>query len=91
MIDCILLELPYEKTQSQSQFLSNFKLFASSLISSNYSLYIYSSSLFIDKMPMVLETISARKKQEVFENKLKEIENAISIFKKPKVFIARDD
>ena len=42
-------------------------------------------------MPMVLETISARKKQEVFENKLKEIENAISIFKKPKVFIARDD
>ena len=45
----------------------------------------------LDKMPMVLETISARKKQEVFENKLKEIENAISIFKKPKVFIARDD
>jgi len=45
----------------------------------------------LGKMPMVLETVSARKKQEVFENKLKEIENAINIFKKPKVFIAKDD
>lgn len=45
----------------------------------------------LGKMPMVLDTVSSRKKQDVFENKLKEIENAISIFKKPKVFIARDE
>jgi hypothetical protein len=44
----------------------------------------------LTKLPFVLDTISSKKKQEVYENKLKEIENAISIFKRPKVFIKKD-
>lgn len=44
----------------------------------------------LGKLPFVLDTVSSRKKQEVYESKLKEIENAIGIFKKPKVFIAED-
>ena len=44
----------------------------------------------LSKLPFVLDTVSSRKKQDVCENKLKEIDNAIKIFQKPKVFIALD-
>ena len=38
----------------------------------------------------VVETVSARKKVEALEARLKEIENAIILFSKPKVYIAKD-
>lgn len=44
----------------------------------------------LSKLPFVLDSLSSRKKQEVYERKLKEIEGAIDIFKKPKVFIAKE-
>ena len=42
------------------------------------------------KLPFVIETPSMRKKQEFLENKLKEIDHALAIFSKPKVYVAID-
>lgn len=42
------------------------------------------------KLPFVIETPTMRKKQEYLEGKLREIEHAISIFSKPKVYVALD-
>lgn len=42
------------------------------------------------KLPFVVETPSLRKKVESLESRLKEIENAIILFSKPKVYIAKD-
>eukprot|EP01040_Poterioochromonas_malhamensis_P001175 gene1175-1247_t len=42
------------------------------------------------KLPFVIETPSMKKKQEFLENKLREIDRALSIFSKPKVYVARD-
>ncbi len=42
------------------------------------------------KLPFVVETPSARKKVETLEARLKEIENAIVLFSKTKVYIAKD-
>jgi hypothetical protein len=42
----------------------------------------------LQRMPFVIETPSLRKKQEALENKLREIEQALSIFSKPKVYVA---
>jgi hypothetical protein len=42
------------------------------------------------KLPFVIETPTMRKKQEFLEGKLREIEHAISIFSKPKVYVALD-
>jgi hypothetical protein len=42
------------------------------------------------KLPFVIETPSMRKKQEFLEGKLREIEHAISIFSKPKVYVSLD-
>jgi len=39
-------------------------------------------------MPFVVETPSLRRKQEALESKLREIEHALSIFMKPKVYVA---
>eukprot|EP00981_Chlorochromonas_danica_P014691 scaffold8601_cov180-Ochromonas_danica.AAC.5 len=44
----------------------------------------------LQRMPFVIETPSMRRKQEALENKLREIENALSIFMKPKVYVAGD-
>mgnify|MGYP000244674677 CR=1 FL=1 len=44
----------------------------------------------LSKLPFVVETVSARKKVEALEARLKEIENAIILFSKPKVYIAKD-
>lgn len=44
----------------------------------------------IRKLPFVIETPSQKKKQEFLESKLREIDNALSIFSKPKVFVALD-
>jgi len=44
----------------------------------------------LQKMPFVIETPSLKKKQEMLESKLREIENALGIFSKQKVFVARD-
>jgi len=41
-------------------------------------------------MPLTVNTISATKKKNALEAKLKEIEDAIKIFNRPKVFIASD-
>jgi hypothetical protein len=41
------------------------------------------------RMPFVIETPSMRKKQEALEAKLREIDNAIGIFSKEKVYIAK--
>jgi hypothetical protein len=42
------------------------------------------------KLPFVVETPTMRKKQEYLESKLREIEGALVIFSKPKVYIASD-
>lgn len=42
------------------------------------------------KLPFVIETPTMRKKQEYLEGKLREIEHAIGIFNKPKVYVALD-
>jgi hypothetical protein len=44
----------------------------------------------LQALPFVIETPSLRKKQAMIEEKLREIDNAIAIFSKPKVFVARD-
>lgn len=44
----------------------------------------------LSAMPFVIETPSLRKKQVDLEMKIKEIERAIGIFSKPKVYIAMD-
>jgi hypothetical protein len=40
------------------------------------------------RMPFVVETPTMKKKQEFLENKLREIDNAIAIFSKDKVYVA---
>ena len=40
------------------------------------------------RMPFVVETPSQRKRQDMLEGKLREIDNAIAIFSKPKVYVA---
>jgi hypothetical protein len=42
------------------------------------------------RLPFVIETPSMRKKQEMLENKLREIDRALGIFSKPKVYVALD-
>jgi hypothetical protein len=42
------------------------------------------------RLPFVIETPSMRKKQEFLENKLREIDRALDIFNKPKVYVAFD-
>lgn len=42
----------------------------------------------LERMPFVIETPSMRRKQEGLETKMREIENAIAIFSKPKVYVA---
>ena len=44
----------------------------------------------LERMPFVIETPSMRRKQEGLEEKMREIENAIAIFSKRKVFVAID-
>ena len=44
----------------------------------------------LSKMPIAIETLSLKEKQHSLECKLKEIDNAINLFSKPKVFITRD-
>ena len=44
----------------------------------------------LGKMPFVIETPSLRRKQSELEAKLREIESAITLFSKPKVYIAID-
>lgn len=43
------------------------------------------------KLPFVVETPMMKKKQEYLEGKLREIEGALVIFSKPKVYIAKDN
>jgi hypothetical protein len=42
------------------------------------------------RMPFVIETPSLRKKQDFLEGKLRELDNALAIFSKPKVYVAKD-
>lgn len=42
------------------------------------------------KLPFVIETPSMRKKQDFLEGKLREIDRALGIFSKPKVYVALD-
>lgn len=42
------------------------------------------------KLPFVIETPSQKKRQEALENKLREIDSALAIFSKPKVYVALD-
>lgn len=42
----------------------------------------------LERMPFVIETPSMKRKQDALENKMKEIENAIAIFSKKKVYVA---
>jgi hypothetical protein len=42
------------------------------------------------RLPFVIETPTMKKKQEVLENKLREIDHALSIFTKTKVYVADD-
>lgn len=44
----------------------------------------------LSKMPFVIETPTQKKKQDELEAKLREIERAIALFSKPKVYIAAD-
>jgi hypothetical protein len=45
----------------------------------------------LGKMPFCIETPSLRNKQNMLEQKLREIENAIALFSRPKVYIANDE
>ena len=42
----------------------------------------------LQKLPFVIETHSIQKRHDALESKLKEIERALEIFKKPKVYVA---
>jgi len=42
----------------------------------------------LERMPFVIETPSMKRKQDALESKMKEIENAIGIFSKKKVYVA---
>lgn len=44
----------------------------------------------LQRLPFNVETPSMRKRQEMLEGKLREIEHALSIFMKPKVYVAED-
>ena len=44
----------------------------------------------LQAMPFVIETPSLKRKQVMLEDKLREIENAMALFSRTKVFIARD-
>lgn len=44
----------------------------------------------LQKMPFVVETATLKKKKETLETKLQEVEQAIELFQKPKVYIAID-
>ena len=44
----------------------------------------------LSAMPFVIETPSLRRKHEMLENKIKEIENAIGLFSRQKVYIAKE-
>jgi hypothetical protein len=44
----------------------------------------------LQALPFVIETPSLKRKQGMLEDKMREIEHAIGLFSKPKVFIARD-
>jgi len=42
------------------------------------------------RMPLTVQTITATKKKNALEAKLREIEDAMKIFSRPKVYIAAD-
>eukprot|EP01034_Spumella_vulgaris_P038449 gene38449-47476_t len=42
------------------------------------------------KMPFVIETPTQKKRLEALESKMREIDSAIAIFSKPKVYVAQD-
>lgn len=44
----------------------------------------------LQALPFVIETPSLIRKQSMLENKLQEIDNALNLFNKPKVYIARE-
>ena len=44
----------------------------------------------LQALPFVIETPSLIRKQQQLENKLREIDNAVSLFSKPKVYIAKE-
>lgn len=44
----------------------------------------------LNNMPFIIETLSQRRKHEMLESKIKEIESAIGLFSRQKVFIAKD-
>ncbi|RYH12569.1 hypothetical protein EON65_37910 [archaeon] len=44
----------------------------------------------LQRLPFVLETPSMRRRGEELETKLREIEHALGIFSKPKVFVKGD-
>ena len=44
----------------------------------------------LQALPFVIETPSLIRKQSMLENKLQEIDNAMNLFNKPKVYIARE-
>ena len=44
----------------------------------------------LQAMPFVIETPSLKRKQQVLEGKLREIENALVLFNRPKVYIAKE-
>ncbi|CAE7681490.1 Enkd1 [Symbiodinium microadriaticum] len=43
----------------------------------------------LERMPFVIETPSMKRKQEDLESKLREIDRAIEVFSKPKVYVAK--
>jgi hypothetical protein len=45
----------------------------------------------LQALPFVLETPSLKRKQAMLEEKLREIDSAVAIFSKQKVFVARDN
>ena len=49
---------------------------------------ITKSELF--SMPLTVQTLGMKKKKNALEAKLKEIEDAVKIFNRPKVFISMD-
>lgn len=47
--------------------------------------------VLISKLPLVSQTMSSKRRKEAAEDRLKEVEEAILIFEKPKVYIKMDD
>lgn len=44
----------------------------------------------MQRLPLLIETLGQKKRKEALDNKMKELEDAIKIFTRPKVYVQDD-